>query len=493
MPKPRQTALAGWLDRVRQFLEEFPAEGAAARPILARLQRAAHFVVLVWRGFSGNRCPVRAAALSYTTLLALIPLLAVVLSVSKNFLHDTSSNLVPKLMDQLVTHIAPALEYVPAQGRSAVPAAAGRPVASPEAKREAVEKIQSFIGNINAGALGTVGSVVLISIAIRLLMTIEQAFNDIWGVQKGRSIWRKVVYYWTTITLGPLLLFLAVYMTGKAEFLSVFNRLELAPWMEKAFLHLTPFVVLWVGFSLMYALMPNTYVRPHAALVGGIVGGTLWQLNNLLNTLYISRVVTYSTIYGSLGIIPVFLAGLYISWLIVLFGAQVSYAAQNVRSYLQHRASERIDQQGRELIACRVVLITCQRFLRGLQPPHVEELSARIGASPQWLNKLIHRLTEGGVLSEVADEQLGLLPARPPGAITVADVLHVVRTNHGTCDGRDRKRGGEAVEELLDELYAAAGNSPANMTFEELARSLDAGPLPSLQSSLACRADCSVG
>jgi membrane protein len=476
MAKPGQTALAGWLDRARDFLEGLPAEGVSARPIMKKLQRAAHFLLLVWRGFSGNRCPVRAAALSYTTLLALIPLLAVGVSVSKNFLHDTSADLVPKLMDQIVTYIAPALEYMPVQGQSVAPAAGGRTVVSSEAKREAVEKIQSFIENINSGALTTVGSVFLAFVAIRLLMTIEQTFNDIWGVLKGRSIWRKVVYYWTTITLGSLLLFVAIYMTGKVEFLSVFNQLELMPGLEKVFFHLTPFFVLWIGFSLMYGLMPNTQVRAHAAVVGGIVGGTLWQLNNLLNTLYVSRVVTYGKIYGALGIIPVFLAGLYVSWFIVLLGAQVSYATQNFHAYLQHRSSARIDQRGRELIACRVVLIACHNFVHRLKPPSIEEIAERVGASPQWLNQLVHRLTQGGLLSEIADDQSGLMPARPPDSITIADVLHVVRTSHGACAEPAGRHGSDPVETLLGELYAAARSSPANMKFSELV--VSPGPRP---------------
>ena len=113
----------------------------------------------------------------------------------------------------------------------------------------------------------------------------------------------------------------------------------------------------------MYGLMPNTRVRFHAAVIGGLVGGTLWQLNSQLSTMYLSRVVTYSKIYGGMGIVPVFLLGLYFSWLIVLLGAQVSFAAQNVHLYMQQRVSERMDQAQRELLACRVVLQVCASFL----------------------------------------------------------------------------------------------------------------------------------
>jgi membrane protein len=182
-------------------------------------------------------------------------------------------------------------------------------------------------------------------------MTIEQTFNDIWGVQQGRSIWRQVVYYWTWITLGPLMILCAVAFTSTAEFSHWSDKFAFLQGSERFLIALAPFVILWVGFGLLYGLMPNTRVRFHAALVGGIVGGTLWQLNSILNTMYMSRVVTFSKIYGALGILPVFLLGVYFSWLIVLFGAQVSFAVQNVHAFIQKRASERLDQAGRELLA----------------------------------------------------------------------------------------------------------------------------------------------
>ena len=158
----------------------------------------------------------------------------------------------------------------------------------------------------------------------------------------------------------------------------------------------------------------------------------------------------------------------------MLLGAQVSYAAQNIRNYLQQRASERIDQQGRELIACRAVLLACHRFLRGLRPPTVEELAESINAPPQWLNQLLFRLIEGGLLCEVADEQLGLVPARPPDSITIADVLDVVRTGSGIRGATTGGHDGELVKTLLGELSAAQHAAPANLRFSDLAAQLDA-------------------
>jgi membrane protein len=475
MAKPKQTALAGWQTKARQFLEGSLAEGVDARPVLHKLRTAIHFVSLVVRGFVNNRCPLRAAALCYTTLLALVPLLAVVFSISKSFLQSTSADLAPKVIDAIVARVAPQLEYVPAdgQGPGTSPAAKGHVVVSTQARREVVDSIQTFIGNIDAGKLGTAGTILLALVAVRLLMTIEQTFNDIWGVPKGRSLWRKVVYYWTSITLGPIVLLGALAVTGTAEFSDVLGRLVLVPGFQRWLLRLTPYVILWAGFSLMYGLMPHTRVRFHAAVIGGLVGGTLWQLNSQLNTMYLSRVVSYSKIYGGMGIVPVFLLGLYFSWLIVLLGAQVSFAAQNVHLYMQQRVSERMDQARRELLACRVVLQVCDSFLRGARPPNPEALASRLHAPLQALNQLAHRLAEGGVLVEVADGEGGLQPAHPPESITIADVLHIVRTNESTCAETPKLPTSEPVELVLQELAAVVRSAPANANFAELARRLE--------------------
>ncbi len=442
MVKARQAKDANWFDRVQRLIDGLPG---GARTGL-------QFLLLVWRGFVENRCPVRAAALSYTTLLALVPLLAVVFSIAKNFLHHTSADLIPKLMDRVVQMVAPELG-----------------TASPGAQRETVEKIQSFIDNIHAGTLGTVGTLFLVFVAVRLLMAIEQTFNDIWGIAVGRSIWRKIVYYWTTITLGPLLLIMAMYLTGRTEVLTAMGRLSLIPGFEKVLLQLAPFLVLWMAFSLMYALMPNTHVRPGAAIAGGVFAGTLWQFNSWLSTLYVSRVITYNKIYGAIGVIPVLLVGLYFSWLIVLLGAQVAYAAQHVRTYLLQRASERIDHRGRELIACRIVLIACEHFLSGTQPPTLDDLADKIGAPAKWLNQLVYHLAEGGLLARVDGSEGCIVPARTPDSMTVADVLEVVRVNPA-AGATPRNGGGEAVEKLLADVDAALRSSPANLQFSDLVK-----------------------
>ncbi len=468
---PARSSIAKLRDRVqkaRHFLEETHTVTKPVHPALHAMRRLTQFIWLVVQGFVQNRCPVRAAALSYTSLLALVPVLAVGLSFAKNYLQEASAEVIPQLIDRIVAYVAPQLQFMPANGAPVTHATSGDVTVNPEARRQAVETIQNFIGNIDSGTLGVIGTVALIAIAIRLMMTIESTFNDIWGVEQGRTFWKKIVYYWTTVTLGPLLLILAMYVTGRAEVAALTGALDVIPGFQKFLIRALPFIVLWIGFALMYALMPNTRVRISAALAGGVVAGTLWQLNSMLSAMYVSRVVTYSKIYGALGMLPVLLAGLYFSWIIVLLGAQVSYAVQNLRVYMQQRASERVDQEGRELLACRLVLAACRHFLQGNPPPTIEQLAEQLKAPPQLLNRITHRLLAGGILAEVVSESGGIQPGRPPDQISVTDVLHVMRSATAHCGEPVRYDDTEPVGKILNELYAVEQSARANARFSEL-------------------------
>jgi membrane protein len=470
MPKEKLSSL---LKSVLKFLRAgaLPSEILKATSgFRAKLLTAFDLLVVFGRNFSQNRCPLRAAALSYVTILALVPLLAVAIGVSKTFLQASAPELVPKLLDKVVAYLAPQLDVMPMQPGEFGPPTPSEFRAAPRARTEAVENILSFIDNIHAGALGLWGMVFLILIAVRLLRTVERSFNDIWGAEKSRPWWRDMVYYWSIITLGPICLIAAIGFTGQTEVSKALGVLKQVPYAERLAMQALPFAVLWAGFALLYALMPNTRVQPRAALIGGIVAGTLWQLNNWLSVLYVSRVVAYSKIYGSLGIIPVFLIGLYFSWLIVLLGAQVSFTAQNFRVYLRKREAERVDQTGRELLACRIMLAISARFERGEPPLSMTELTERLQISVQLFNQIVHRLCAAQLVAEIASaHETRYQPARAPQLIRVADVLQVMRSIEEptplTVRGSDEAA---VVGQLLHELRRAEENAPANMDFASL-------------------------
>ena len=214
--------------------------------------------------------------------------------------------------------------------------------------------------------------------------------------------------------------------------------------------------------------------KPAAALVGGIVGGTLWQLNNKLSVLYVSKVASYSQIYSGLAVIPLFLIGMYFSWLILLFGAQVAYAFQNRQSYLQEKQAEGVNQRGREFVALRMITFIAQLFQRGEKPPDVNLIASTLGVPSRLVSRLVGPLLHAKLIVEVNDSETLYSPARPLNQITAHDVLTALRSGQGmeleTCDDSSRQK----VRHEFESICNAERDTAETVTLETLA----GAPLP---------------
>ena len=239
---------------------------------------------------------------------------------------------------------------------------------------------------------------------------------------------------------------------------------------------LLPLVVLWLAFTLVYLLVPNTKVRFSAALIGGIVGGSLWHLNNVFGFLYVSRVVTNSKIYGSLGLVPVFMVGLYFSWLILLFGAQVAYAFQNRRAYLQDKLVENVNQRGREFIALRLMTCIGQRFQRGQPPVTLQEISLELGIPSRLAQQVLQTLLTARLVTEVAGAEPAYTPARPLEAINAHHVLQAMRAGFGQeLSPRDEPARAEVYGEFA-RIEEAERQAASAVTMLALVNRLPARP-----------------
>ena len=445
----------------RNFLSEKDLEAeSGARP--SKLRRAAHFWLRVVKSFQHNRCPVRASALAYSSLLALVPMMAVVIGVATSLLQKQGEDAVGKMIDQLVVNVAPAL------GLQNSPDAAQ----ATERRHEVVRQITDSIGRIHSGALGATGIVALLFVAISMLVRIEETFNDIWGITRGRSWVARVIQYWATLTLGPILLIVVVGLTSGPQLNAVhayLAGLPLGAGVLLSFLfRFLPFLLLSLAFGLFYQLMPNTRVRWQAALTGGMVAGFLWQLNNQVGVLYVSSVVKNSQIYGSLGIIPVFMVGLYFCWLILLFGAQVAYAFQNRAAYLQEKLAEGVNQKGREFVALRLMTQLASHFRRGEKPPSVEQLSAALGVPTRLVTQLLNALLQARLLVEVVDLETGFAPARSLDRISAQDVLQALRAGAGSEPATREDDARSVVRGEFDRIALAESSVASTVTLEQL-------------------------
>jgi len=438
--------------------------------------RLVHFWALVGRSFARNRCPIRASALAYATLLALIPMLAVVMSITSSFLKKEGEDGIEKFVVRFVASVTPPATLntnasgpipsssddtspgvngpdamVSSAGANGTAAGAERlngnektnavPAGVPEdqnalkARRAVAARINEFVQNTRSGAMGVTGSVLLIFVAISMLSRIETTFNDIWGVALGRSWFMRIVLYWGVLSLAPILVIVVLGLATGPHLQATKSFLAHMPLLGNFVFHLgfqlLPVVVLCLTFAVFYMLMPNTRVDWRAALAGGTVGGLLFHLNNLVSVLYVSRVVSNSKIYGSLGLVPVFMIGLYFSWLILLFGAQVAYAFQNRAAYLEEKQVENVNQRGREFIALRLMTLVGQRYFHGEPPASVVEMGEQLGVPTRLVRQIMQTLGAARLVTETAGVDTGYLPARPMEMITCHDLLEALRAGQG--------------------------------------------------------------
>jgi membrane protein len=234
---------------------------------------------------------------------------------------------------------------------------------------------------------------------------------------------------------------------------------------------LVPLLMLSLAFSVFYKLMPNTKVQWRAALVGGLCGGTLWQLNNLMFVFYVSRIVTNNRIYGALGMIPVIMISLYLGWLFLLFGAQVAYAFQNRRAYVQDRLVEKLTPRGKEIVALRLMAELAARFVDGAGATGADELAARLRVPSRLIVSIVESLLDDELLCETNDEQPAYLPARSLSEITLSDIIAAVRNGTGGVQS-ELEQGGDCVtaeyERVIEVEMRTAGRTSLQAMAERL-------------------------
>jgi len=263
------------------------------------VRRLAAFWRYFWHRFGESHCTHSAAALSYTTLLALVPLLALALAIFTAFpaFHEISDKLLDALFEQLV----------------------------PAAR----ETIQNYVYTFadKAKKLTGPGIVFLIVTALMLMVTIEKSLNEIWRAPPYRALHRRLLVYWSVLTLGPLLLGAAVAVTSKL--------IARAHWGGAGptfgLLKLLPFLFETVAFTLLYLVVPNARVKVQLAAIGGALSAALFELAKAGFTAYITHFPTYEAIYGALAAVPIFLVWLYLSWMVTLVGAQFTFCLHTFR------------------------------------------------------------------------------------------------------------------------------------------------------------------
>ncbi len=345
--------------------------------------------------FSETKTLSRAADLSFSSMLGLGPLIAIAMLVASSLFGGRNPNLAVDALNRLITFVAPQLDqYEGLENGGKVPV-----------NPELVDMINGFIRGAHSETAGIVGAVLLVLIVLLLFKSIEDSFNEIWGVRRGRTLFMRVVLYWTVLTLGGVLLFAATALLGAGAFANVFGgRLPFGAEIERLLRWSLPsisFVILVGVLAVFYRAIPNTRVRWRAALWGALAVAVLLTANNFLQFLYLKRVLLTRSLFGPLGIIPVLMFGLFVFWLFVLVGGQISYAVQNVHLRNARLAWGSLSAANRERLSLRVLMTVCRRFYARQPPISVSELSSAVRLPAQVVNECLNRIVGSGYVMAV--------------------------------------------------------------------------------------------
>lgn len=397
---------------------------------------AARIAMAVARDLAGGMLTLRAMSLVYTTLLSLVPLLAVSFSVLKAF--GVHNQIEPTLV-RLLAPLGP---------RGA----------------EITERIVEFVENIRVGVLGAVGLALLIYTVVALMQKVEQAFNATWRVRRHRRLAQRFSDYLSVVLVGPVLVFLAIGITASVLGSETVQELsELAPFgaLLEFGARLAPYVVIIAAFTFVYLFVPNTRVRPASALAGALVAGVLWQSMGWMFAAFVAGSTRYTAIYSAFATLIVFMFWLYLSWLILLVGASVAY-------YHQHPARTLLGGEPvlsprlRERVALAVMASIARAFYQRRPPPNTEQLAGSLSLPVTCVAEIQEQLAAAGLLTvmDADEEPLAYTPGTPPERTSLAEVVRAVR-EAGEAHGRrvPRVRLGEAVTRLgarLDDATEAA-------------------------------------
>ena len=384
-------------------------------------------LLLTANGLRDQLILLRASALSYSTLLAIVPLLAIAFSMMKGLgVHSRIEHL-------LVNYLT--------------------------AEQEAVtSKIIEYISNTDFKALGAFGTGLLIIAVLMMLSNVERTFNDLWGVTRHRRIVRKISDYISVLILGPLLMVISTAMITSVSsnaLVQALSRYEVFEHFFVLFNTILPHAGLWIAFTAMYILMPNTRVRLFPALVAGIVCGSLWESAFRLYTDFNIGVARYNTIYGTFAALPIFIIWLYISWIIVLIGAQMSYAIQNVRSHQQEFKTYVVGQEQLEEMAVNIMLKIVEQFHLGKAPFTAEALSKALSIPVRLVREIIDQLGEQGLVREVYAADPRFQPSKNPELISVLDVCKAMRDGSSESWRISGGSGNPVLEQLISEKKSA--------------------------------------
>ena len=368
------------------------------------LIRQLRIVMMTLKGFNEDKVQLRASALTFYSLLSIVPVIAMLFGIAKGFgIDDMLDEL---LIDKQGTH--------------------------QEVMEQVIAFAHSLLDDTKGGVVAGIGVLVLIWSVMKVMGNIERSFNAIWGVMVERSLLKKFTEYMAIIIISPVLLIISssatVFVSSTAKSVTRGDGFVMQYIGSGLYflLEFVPYLLLWIVLTLLYMVMPNTKVGWKSALAAGIVAGTAF---NLVEWAYVSfqiGVVQFNRIYGSFAAVPLFLVWLQTSWLIVLFGAELSFANQNVDQYRLEEESNNISLSFRKKLTLLIAQYVVMKFINGKEAPTLDHIKDELKLPYRLVSRLIDDLVNSHIFSKITSDEFRVIryqPAIDPSKLTIGYVL----------------------------------------------------------------------
>jgi len=405
-------------------------------------------LILAIRGFAKDKCPLSASALTFYSILSIVPVVAMAFGIAKGFGFQ-------KLLEKEL------LEKF--QGQE-------------EVMNRVVAFAHSLLENTKGHMIASIGILFLLWTVIKLLSQIERSFNDIWEVKNPRTYGRKFSDYLSIMLISPILFILSssvtvfittqiAVITQKVALLGMFSPIIFF------MLKLIPYGLIWILFVFIYILMPNTKVNFSSGLIAGVIAGTIYQIAQWAYITFQVGMARYNAIYGSFAALPLFLIWIQLSWLIVLFGAEISFAYQYVDTYDFEPDRRFISPAFKKLLSLQISRLIISTFLKAEPPLSAINISKTLEIPIRLVQQILDELVETGILSDTEfnkNKEMSYQPAQDINAITINSVIEALEQkgvdNIPVAQTAELKHLSESLKTLNDEIE----KSPANRLLKDI-------------------------
>lgn len=435
------------LNQVRQFIEV-----DLWRIRLKSLPKRKRFLfgfIRVWviaiKEFVNDKCAEKASALTYFSMLSLVPVIAMIVAIAKAFgIRELMEKELAKYFSGQEAILENVLPYA-----------------------------EKMLTGTSGGIVTGISIVFLIFTVIRLLMNIEAAFNDMWEIKKSRRWERKVSDYVAVILLGPVLLIVASSATlfVKDTIQEAINQMEFLGQLRSGIiflLKLLPYTILWLLLFGIYLIFPNTRVKFWPALFAGIVAGTLYQLNQQAFISLQFAFARYDAIYGSIAFLPLFLIWLQISWLIVLFGAEICYGVQYIDQWEMNSEKLKVSLNHRRKLTLLLLYRVVKKFEEASGPLLLNELAGTVNIPRKYIVDICYDLEKSGLITRVDSDDIAYQPSFDIHKMDMYTVLSKYESE-GMEDFDPRKsKAFQNIENALEEIEGKWKKSESNVLIKDL-------------------------